>query len=181
MPLRFGRRRPVRRRRDGSFVLELTAEEVTLLSDLGSQLDPLLDDPAADSGLRRLFPPAHPEDLLDEAAWQIEQGARLRESRRDALAALAIEPGTTVTEEELIRWMNGLNALRLVLAERLGVTTETDEETVIREAAAAAEDPDHERSEEGKDTLHGWMVYLHLAGLMGSALEALGAARPDDD
>lgn len=164
----------MRRRRDGSFVLRLPEETIDLLAALGAQLDPLLDDQSADSGLRRLFPPAHEDDVLAEAAWQIEQGQALRDSRRDALAALAHPADEPMDEDELVTWMQGVNALRLVLGERIGLDGEVDEEqeiTALEAALVRAEDPEEMGNLERR--LGAWQLYDLLSALVAHAVRAL--------
>lgn len=173
--MRFRRRRLVERGRRGTYVLRLDEEAVDLLSGLAGQLDPLLEDPSADQGLRRLFPPAHPDDVLAEAAWQIEQGGRLRDARRAALAVLDRPAGEALSEDELVMWVQGVNALRLVLAERLQVTSDPDQEQAELEAAlAAAESEDDTLAEAGRRALQAWAVYQHLGLMVSDAVDALG-------
>lgn len=173
--MRLRRRRLIQRNRDGTFVLAFDDDVAEILADLGRQLDPLLEDPSADQGLRRLFPPAHPEDVLAEAAWEIEQGARLRDARREALAALDRPAGSTLSEDELVTWMQGVNALRLVLAERLGVGDDPDhEEQAIEAAVLAAESADPAEAAAGQDLLQAWTVYQHLGLVIADAVDALG-------
>ncbi len=173
--MRLRRRRLVERQRSGTFVLTLDEDVVGLLTDLAEQLDEQLDDPSADPGLWRLFPPAHPEDLLAEAAWQIEQGDHLRDSRRQALAALSHPTGAPLTEDELITWMHGINSLRLVLAERLGVKGDQHEEEVAVDAAlAAAESDDETVARAGQNALRAWTIYQHLGVMVSDAIDALG-------
>lgn len=173
--MRLRRRRLVERQRSGTFVLTLDEDTVGLLTELASQLDEQLDDPSADPGLWRLFPPAHPEDLLAEAAWQIEQGDHLRDSRRRALAALSQPAGTTLTEDELVTWMHGVNALRLVLAERLRVSGDQhEEEAAIDAALAAAESDDEAVARAAQNALRAWTIYQALGVMVSDAVDALG-------
>lgn len=173
-PLRM-LRRAVARRRDGSFVLRLADDEVELLTSLADQLDPMLEDPSADTALRRLFPPAHTEDVLAEAAWQIEQGSSLRDSRRAALAALRHPAGEPMTEDALVTWMQGVNSLRLVLAERLGVSADPSQEqdlvTALRDLAASDEAAEADRA---RQLLGAWQVYGLLGWMVDGAVSALG-------
>ncbi len=167
----------MRRRRDGSFVLRLPEETIELLAALGAQLDPLLDDQSADAGLRRLFPPAHEDDVLAEAAWQIEQGAALRDSRRGALAALAHPADKPMDEDELVTWMQGVNALRLVLGERIGLGREVDEEeemVALEAALVDADDPEEVATLERR--LGARQLYDLLSALVAHAVRALESA-----
>lgn len=167
-------RRAVARKRNGTFVLRLDDDEVELLTSLAGQLDPLLDDPSADPALRRLFPPAHPEDLLAEAEWQIEQGGPLRDSRRAALAALSRPAGEPMAEDELVVWMNGVNSLRLVLAERLGVAGDGSEDDALTNALAAAGGEGDADAEVARRFLGAWRLYELLGWMVDGAIRALG-------
>lgn len=167
----------VSRKRDGTFTLNLGDDEQALLTALADQLDPLLDDPSADPGLRRLFPPARTDDLLAEAQWEIEQGANLRDARRAALAVVrAPEPGP-LSEDDVVAWVQGINALRLVLAERLEVGADQRvEEASFRRALALAEDPgtDPDERERARRIVHLWQVYELLGVMVAHAIRALG-------
>ncbi len=164
------------RNRDGSYSLHLDDDLAALVASLADQLDPLLDDPSVDPGLRRLFPPAHPDDLIAEAAWEIQQGASLLDSRRAALASVrGAATADRLTEDELIAWVQGLNALRLVLAERLQVDDPEGEDAAVRAAAARAQDPTASEAErEAAQRLLGtWQVYDLLATMIAHAVRAL--------
>jgi hypothetical protein len=170
-------RRLVSRKRDGTFTLNLDDDEQALLTALADQLDPLLDDPSADAGLRRLFPPARTDDLLAEAQWEIEQGANLRDARRAALEVVRAPEAGPLSEEAVIAWVQGINALRLVLAERLEVDgdQEAEEATVLR-ALALADDPDLPTGERdrARRIVHMWQVYELLGVMVAHAVRALG-------
>ncbi len=170
-------RRLVSRKRDGTFTLNLDDDEQALLTALADQLDPLLDDPSADPGLRRLFPPARTDDLLAEAQWEIEQGANLRDARRAALEVVrSPEPGP-LTEDAVIAWVQGINALRLVLAERLEVGgDQSAEDAAIGQAFAIADDPDIDPDERdrARRIVHMWQVYELLGVMVAHAVRALG-------
>jgi hypothetical protein len=63
----------------------------------------------------------------------------------------------------------------LVLAERLQVTDDPDQEEGELEAAmAAAESDDDEVAEAGRRALQAWAVYQHLGVMVGDAVDALG-------
>lgn len=169
------RRRPeVLRRKGDGYVLDLPDDTREVLRTLGRQIDPLLDDPSAEPNLRRLFPPAHTDDVLAEAAWQIEQGARLRDSRRSALAALDLPTGVVLTEDEVVAWLQGVNSLRLVLSARLDVTADEDAEVAaIEHAAALAASADEATAAAGQVVLATWAVYQELGWLVDTAAHAL--------
>lgn len=177
-PLRM-LRRAVAAKRDGTFVLRLDDDEVALLTSLADQLDPMLDDPSADTALRRLFPPAHTEDVLAEAAWQIEQGASLRDSRRAALDALRHPADQALGEDELVIWLQGVNSLRLVLAERLAVGDDPGQErdlvTALRGLAGSG---DPAEADQARQLLGAWQVYGLLGWMVDGAVSALGDPSP---
>ncbi|HEX7133953.1 MAG TPA: DUF2017 family protein [Iamia sp.] len=170
-------RRLVSRKRDGTFTLNLDDDEQALLTALADQLDPLLDDPSADPGLRRLFPPARTDDLLAEAQWEIEQGANLRDARRAALDVVRAPEAGPLSEEAVIAWVQGINALRLVLAERLEIDgdQEAEEATVVR-ALALADDADlpTDERDRARRIVHMWQVYELLGVMVAHAVRALG-------
>lgn len=164
------------RKRDGTYWLNLDEDEQLLLAALADQLDPLLDDPSADPGLRRLFPPARTDDLLAEAQWEIEQGGNLRDARRAALDAVRTPPEGPLTEDEVIAWVQGINALRLVLAARLDVDEDRRaEDDAVRQALAKAEDPDVPADERdlARRVLHLWQIYDLLGVMVAHAVRAL--------
>lgn len=166
----------VSRKRDGTYRLELGEEEQALLAALADQLDPLLDDPSADPGLRRLFPPAHTEDVLAEAQWEIEQGAQLRDARRAALEVVRAPAAGRLSEDELIAWVQGVNSLRLVLAERLDIDgDERAEEAAIERAITLMGDPDAPASERdaARRLINMWQVYELLGAMVAHAVRAL--------
>lgn len=166
------RRRRIKRT-GGGYVLQLKGHEAEILRELATALDPMLDDPSADTGLHRLFPPAHPDDLMAEAAWQIEQGASLRDSRRAALASLRDPGDGPMGDDELIAWMQGVNAVRLVVGERLGTTggPEDDERYQRAMVLSRGEGPE---ADEADALLQLAAVSDLLAGLIDDAVRALG-------
>jgi hypothetical protein len=118
----------VRRRRNG-FELQLDDHERDLLkAQLGSMRSLLLaESPASDPGVARLFPPAYPDDLLENLDYERTAGNGLLAQRLagldEAEAALA---GGRVSEERLLALLRSINDLRLVYGVRLDVTEETE-------------------------------------------------------
>lgn len=170
-------RRFVTRKRDGTFRVRLGDELADVVGILADQVDPLLDDPTRDPTLRRLFPPAHPDDVVAEAAWEIERGDELRDARRAALEVVrSTGDDRPLDEEQLIAWVQGVNALRLVFAERLGVSGDEDaERAAVLHAQAVVEDEDAPRDEreEAYHFLGRWQVYELLGVLVHDAVAAL--------
>ncbi|MCM3657566.1 DUF2017 domain-containing protein [Agromyces mediolanus] len=112
--------------------LVLEAEEAMLLSELADQVDSVLllgsgDDPAID----RLLPNAYPDDV--EAADEFERYTRgslvdgKRQAAQSVRDATDVSDGRDLVEIELDEsqawgWLTFLTDLRLILAERVGVT-----------------------------------------------------------
>ncbi|MHB1536636.1 MAG: DUF2017 family protein [Acidimicrobiales bacterium] len=123
----FGRP-PVRRGRDGRYLVHLSAPEREVLQLLPTQLTELLSQPD-DPSLRRLFPPAYhdADDAERQADYRRLMQEDLIERHRQALETLARTAGATeLSEEELSAWLHSLNSLRLVLGTRLDVSEDDD-------------------------------------------------------
>jgi len=137
---------------DEPLILQITMIEVAQLSALVGQFAELVTAPDdSDSGLARLAPDAYPEDpeagrefsrltradLLDRRADEAgivlgtlgpDVPALDELTETDAAEVRTIE----LSHEEAGAWMRTLAAVRLILAERVGIETEDD---------VAAEDP----------------------------------------
>lgn len=87
-----------------------------------------------DPALRRLFPNPYPADA--EAAWDHRRFAEPEQNRRkvaeaeQVLAHLAAGPDALVPDAAVDVWLRTLNAVRLVLASRLGIESEADHEAL---------------------------------------------------
>ena len=126
-------RPPVRRARDG-YALNIDHDEVDLLRRLLDELRGLLVDPAAspDALTTRLFPPAHPDDPEQEAEYQRLMRDDLVTSRLAALDVVdeALAANRHLADDEITRFMQSVNSLRLVLGTMLGVTDDPDADEV---------------------------------------------------
>jgi hypothetical protein len=148
----------VERTRRGDFRLRLSEPERALLRTLPGELRAVLetDDPA----LRRLHPPAYPDDPEREAEYR---GLVHDELTRQRLQALAVLEDTVerdrLDEEQLAAWLGAVNDLRLVLGTRLGVTEEMYEEGMPQS------DP----------RFTSFAVYQYLGWLEEQVVEALSA------
>ena len=154
----FGKR-SVRRRRDGSYDLDLDEQECAVLTRYLEQLRDLLmgDDPA----LRRLFPPAYPDDPARDKEYQQLMRGELLESRFASIETMEATLGQkTVDEATLTSWMQSINALRLVL----GTLLDLGEEPV----EVDPEDPQY--------ALHG--LYEYLGSLLYEIVKALTEGLP---
>lgn len=154
-------RRPVRRLRDGTFEIAIDPEERAILRDFCGQLRELLlaDDPL----LRRLFPVAYADDAEADEEWQRFMKGQLIEARFAAIETMESSlDATNVTEDELTRWLQATNSLRLVLGTRLDVSEEDDP------ADIDPDDPD-------VGLRH---LYDYLGWLLSFMVDALTAALP---
>jgi hypothetical protein len=119
----------VERTKKGDFILRLSREERDVLRALPPQLRELLgsDDPS----LKRLSPPAHPDDPRKEAEYRELVGGELDGQRRRALEVMeATIEAERLDEEQISAWLAALNDLRLVLGTRLDVTEDMYEEVM---------------------------------------------------
>jgi hypothetical protein len=140
-------RRGIRRRRDGTYRVELPAEERDVLAALPGQLREALD--AGEPTLYRLFPPAHGDDNDANAEYAQLVGPGLLEGKLLALAELErTAHATSLHEDELAAWLGGLESLRLVLGTQLDVSEETY-------ASFDADDPQAPRL-----ALYHWLSWL---------------------
>lgn len=148
----------VERTRRGDFRLRLSGPERDLLRSIPGELRSLLetDDPA----LRRLHPPAYPDDPGREAEFR---GLVQDELTRQRLQALAVVEETVerdrLNEEELAAWLGAVNDFRLVLGTRLDVTEEMYEEGMP----------------ESDPRFSSFAVYQYLGWLEEQVVEALAA------
>ena len=150
----------VERARDGSFRLRLSREERDLLRSLPAQLRELLG--TEDPSLRRLSPPAYPEDPGQEAEYRELVGEDLEAQRRRALDVMeATIEAERLDEEQLSAWLSALNDLRLVLGTRLDVSEEMYEEEGL--------------SERGRRS-PAFGVYMYLGWLEEQVVAALAAS-----
>jgi hypothetical protein len=153
-------RGPVKRK-GKSYEVKLSDEERVALRDLCKQLRELLlqESPSSDPGVARLFPPAYPDDLLQNLDYERTAGNDLLAQR---LAAIDIVAGSIdakrLTEEQLLAWLSATNDLRLVMGTRLEITEETTEEDFAGDEAA--------------EQTYG--LYSYLTWLVAEFVEALG-------
>ena len=114
--------RRVRRGTSGDIELRLPREERTLVRDLVGQLRDLLVATTDDPSVRRLFPPAYPDDAERDTEYRVLVRDELLAHR---LAELEVVDTTIdadgLDDEQATAWMGVLNDLRLVLGTRLDV------------------------------------------------------------
>jgi hypothetical protein len=153
-------RRGIRRRRDGTYQVELPAEERDVLRALPAQLREAFD--AGEPTLYRLFPPAHADDAAANEDYAQLVGPSLAEGKLLALSELErTAHATTLDEDELGAWLGGIESLRLVLGTQLDITEETH-------AAFDVDDPQAPRL----------ALYHWLSWLQEEVVQALAAGLP---
>jgi hypothetical protein len=152
-------RRTIRAKGPDRFLVDLPDELREVLAEVCTEIDELLDgdDVSDHPALRRVFPPASPDDPAVQDTYRELVGAELLRSRRAALARIAATARDTELDRATMEtWMTGLNTIRLVLGTRLEVDGETMPEL-------APDDPD----------LPAWALYEFLGALVGWIVDAL--------
>ncbi|MGH9111051.1 MAG: DUF2017 family protein [Acidimicrobiales bacterium] len=151
----------VRRRGEGRYQVRLRPNERVLVADLVGQLREQLLASTDDPAVRRLFPPAYPNDAERDAGYQVLTRDELLEHR---LAALDVVErtldGSDLDHGEMTAWMGTLNALRLVLGTRLDVQEDL---------------PDLDRAD---PMAPAYAVYEYLGWLLSQVIDALDADLP---
>jgi hypothetical protein len=146
----------VKRVRGGRFALRITRAERDVLRSLPGQLRQMLT--GTDPDLRRLFPPAYPDDPQKSAEYD---GMVRDDLMAERIAAIEVMERTidsdSLSEDELLAWLSAINDLRLVLGTRLDVPEDLSELDVH---------PDDPRAE----TL---ALYAYLSMLEEDAVAAL--------
>jgi hypothetical protein len=118
VPLNFQRRF---RWKGGQVIVNLSDDEQQILANVLPQLRELVMA-ETDPVLRRLSPVARPDDDEAETGYREMVDNDLLRSRLEAIETVeAGIGGTALDGEGVSAWMHSLNALRLVLGERLDV------------------------------------------------------------
>ena len=113
---------PIRRRRDGRYVIRLDPNARVVLADLARQLPEAIA--SRDPMVRRLFPPAYPTAELAGAERDYRElvDAALVNHHTQALDVLvATAQADTLSDAEFHAWLDAIGSLRLVLGTRLDV------------------------------------------------------------
>jgi hypothetical protein len=151
----------VKRRGQGRYQVKLRANERALVADLLTQLREQLLASTDDPAVRRLFPPAYPDDPERDAGYQVLTRDELLEHRLAALDTVESSlDGDELDEEGMTAWMGTLNSLRLVLGTRLDV----DEDLPTLDSA----DP----------LAPAYAVYEYLGWLLSQVVDALSDDLP---
>jgi hypothetical protein len=116
----------IKRAAGGGVRLELDAEERALLAGIGEELRGLLDEQPDDPSLRRLYPPAHEDERLEQEFRELTR-SQLTAGRERAIEILERTAGNqALSAEEADAWLRALNDARLVLGTRLDVREDYD-------------------------------------------------------
>jgi Domain of unknown function (DUF2017) len=151
----------VKRRGSGRYEVKLRPSERVLMGDLVVQLREQLLASTDDPSVRRLFPPAYPDDPERDAGYQVLTRDELLEHRLAALDTVEESlDGDELDDAGLRAWMSTLNSLRLVLGTRLDV----DEEL----PALADDDP----------LAPAYAVYEYLGWLLSQVVDVLSRDLP---
>jgi hypothetical protein len=151
----------VKRRGAGRYEVKLRPSERVLMGDLVVQLREQLLASTDDPSVRRLFPPAYPDDPERDAGYQVLTRDELLEHRLAALDTVEESlDGAELDDAGLRAWMSTLNSLRLVLGTRLDV----DEEL----PALADDDP----------LAPAYAVYEYLGWLLSQVVDVLSRDLP---
>ena len=151
----------VKRRGAGRYEVKLRPSERVLMGDLVVQLREQLLASTDDPSVRRLFPPAYPDDPERDAGYQVLTRDELLEHRLAALDTVEGSlDGDELDDAGLTGWMSTLNSLRLVLGTRLDV----DEEL----PALADDDP----------MAPAYAVYEYLGWLLSQVVDVLSRDLP---
>jgi Domain of unknown function (DUF2017) len=133
----------VKRTGRGRYQIRLRASEQVLMADLVSMLREQLLASTDDPSVRRLFPPAYPDDPERDAGYQVLTRDELLEHKLAALDTVeATLDGGELDEAAMTAWMTTLNSLRLVLGTRLDAREEPpqlDEDDPLAPAYAVYE------------------------------------------
>ena len=152
----------VRRRGAGRYQVRLRSSERAVVADLVEQLREQLLASTDDPAVRRLFPPAYPDDAERDAGYQVLTRDELLEHRLAALDTVEGSlDGDDLDQAGLTAWMTTLNSLRLVLGTRLDV----DEELPV----LAPDDP----------LASAYAVYEYLGWLLSQVVDALDRDLPE--
>ncbi|HEX6237533.1 MAG TPA: DUF2017 family protein [Acidimicrobiales bacterium] len=148
----------IRRRGADQYQIRLRPNERALVADLVDQLRQQLLASTDDPAVRRLFPPAYPQDAERDAGYQVLTRDDLLESRLAALEVVErTVDGADLDGEDMAAWTGTLNSLRLVIGTRLDVGED-----------APDLDPDDPLAQ-------AYAVYEFLGWLLSQAVDVLSA------
>lgn len=118
---------PVWRAKDGSYRVELGAEDREVLRELPLQLSQAFTANPKDEAFRRLSPPAYADDPAAEEEYRRLVGQELSDGKTAALETLAkTADAKELNEDELDAWLRALNFVRLWLGTLLDVSEDEE-------------------------------------------------------
>ena len=122
------RKRRVERTDPHTFALRLSSDEREAFSYLVPQLRQLLEEAGPDDPrLRRLFPTTYTTDPEAEAEYRRLMRDDLIKSRLSSLEIVETNiQATSLSEGDMVRWMQAINDARLVLGTILDVSENDD-------------------------------------------------------
>lgn len=142
---------PVEPTGNGTFAIRLSHDERETLTGFLDQLREVLNAPADDPRVKRLFPTAYHQDPEHDAEYQGYMRDELVQSRMSAIdrACEALRSDEDLTESQLYAFMTVVNGLRLVLGTLLDITEDDD-----------LEDLDEDDPAFGQAQLYGYLGWL---------------------
>lgn len=135
-----------------------------------------------DPALMRLFPAASlsdPELASEIRGLTFDEISRTKASSLEVVTEQLRRPHghVTVPEGAVQDWLRALNDVRIVLAERLGISDGADAERFYQMALEATQNPDEEENCGDEQTVALASLYSGISWWQGSLLEALGSER----
>ncbi len=116
--------RRIQRDRKGGYRVRLPPEERELLRSLPAQLREVMQ--TNDPGLRRLFPPAYPDDGEADDEFRRLMREELLEGKLAALQVVEETAGADhLSGDQLEGWLGALESLRLYLGTQLDISEAT--------------------------------------------------------
>ena len=155
MAIRF--RRHITACGDGTLEIRLGTAERALLAQVADELGSELGQPD-DPSLQRLFPPTYGEDAARDAGYQMMMGDELRLRHVEAARTLAeTAEAERLEPSQAESWLRSVNAVRLVLGTRLGITDDAEPVRVRR----------------GDPNIQTWVAYEFLSALLDELVSAM--------
>jgi hypothetical protein len=106
---------------DGTFKLEIPKWQIKIFKSLTQELNPIISD-RSNNLTSRLFPTAYQADTSANNEYELLTHKDLLQSHLDSLEALdELSSNAELSEETLIKIIQGVNILRLVLGTRLEI------------------------------------------------------------
>ncbi len=165
--------------KDGKFTVVLTESESNALREVFGQVTALINhgSPRDDPAMKRLFPDGYRDNpKAANELRRLTEGSLRTTKVTNAREILATLPGgvknpvraeVRLTGDQAESWLAAMTDARLVLAQRLEITDETDLESLLDQAVA------HDAASQDAFAIS---VYQYLSFLQESLVEALAEA-----